>query len=116
MEFNIEQAKTTIQWFFTTFGAGIIGFAAGKGWVDADMMNALINSPTVITAIATVAVGVWQFVSRSKKNRVADVAAMPEVKGVVMEPVPAATPIVAKTPENVVPAGTQAATELAKAS
>ena len=116
MEFNVEQAKTTIQWFISTFGAGIVGFAAGKGWVDADMINALLNSPTVITMIATVAVGVWQFISRSKKNRVADVAAMPEVKGVVMEPTVANTPLVTSTPDNVVPAGTSAATEMAKAA
>lgn len=116
MEFNVEQAKTSIQWFITTFGGIVVGFAAGKGWVDADVLTAILNSPTFIAAAAAIAVGAWQFISRSRKNRVADVAAMPEVKGVVMEPVVANTDLIKKTPDNVVPAGTSAATEMAKAA
>lgn len=115
-EFNYEQAKASVQWFINTFSGAIIGYAVGKGWVDADMATALINSPTLIAALASGLMLGWSMVQRLKKNRVADVAQMTEVKAVVLEPVAVvkAPALAIKTPDNVVTAGTEAAAELAR--
>lgn len=115
-DFNYEQAKVSIQWFVTTFGAGIIGFAAGKGWVDADLMTTLLNSPTVISALASIAMLVWGLVQRLKKNRVADVESMQGVKAVLTTHDEKGLELANKVPvSTVVPAGTPEAIELARA-
>jgi len=116
MEFNQEQAMKTIRWFIATFGSGIVGFAAGRGWVDADLLTSLLNSEVVIGALASIGMMVWSWLSGRKKSQVASVAAMPEVKAVVVEPTPAGAAIADRTPDNVVSAGTSAATNLAKAA
>lgn len=116
MEFNKEQAMSVIRWAVNTFGAGIAGFVAGKGWVDATTIMNLISNETFMGAAASIAVLIWGYVNKTKKNQVAAVAAMDEVKAVVLERKVITTEpaLIDKTPENVVPAGTLQAETLAK--
>jgi hypothetical protein len=115
---NPEQVKSLVRQGLL-FVAGII---AGTSFVSKfftpDQVVALFTNETVINLIVSaVMAGVasfWALLTRTNKNQVAAVAAMPEVKGVVMEKVPEAIPIIDKTPNNVVPAGTPQAADLAK--
>ena len=111
---NQEQLTDIVRHLITTFGGVIAGWGAAKGWFTADQILAVLNSQTFIGLVVGAIGAIWGLISRTKKNQVQAVAALPEVKAVVTEPTQAGATLAAATPANVVTAGTQAATEAAQ--
>lgn len=126
MEPNVEQVKSSIGWFVTTFGGFIAGWFAAKGWFTVDQVTTVLNSPALIAGAASVVVFVWRLFVHKQANAVAVVAALAAdpaspVKGVVVEPTiegrKLASDIANAIPAAVVaPAGTAAAANIAKPS
>lgn len=88
---NIEQVKSALRWFVTTFGGGIAGFFVAKGWFTIDQVNSVINSPAILSLSATVIVGIWSMFTHKQSNAVAvvdNIAKQPDspVKAVITEP------------------------------
>ena len=87
---NAEQIKSAISWLVTTFGAGIAGFVAGKGWATSSQVELVITSPLFLQ-IATAAVGtilplLWGLYVHTQKYATAVVDQIPEVAGVITAP------------------------------
>ena len=119
---NIEQAKSSVRWFITTFGGAAAGWFAAKGWFTIDQVTSVLNSETTISLLASAAVFVWGLFVHSQKNAVAvvdTIAKQPDspVKAVVTEPSPAGRELANSLPGNTtVVAGSNAAVNLAKAA
>lgn len=115
---NAEQAKSMASWFITTFGAGIAGFVAGKGWVSAAQATSIISSPyfyeALVWAIVTLPTLVWGLYVHTKKYATEVVDAIPEVKGVVTDTSAAGLALARVIPsDTVVVAGSAAANSIA---
>jgi hypothetical protein len=87
---NPEQAKSSVRWAVATFGGGIAGFAAGKGWASADTVMALLNSEMFTSAAVAAVPLIWGLFTHTQSNAVAVVDAIAKdpaspVKGVVVE-------------------------------
>lgn len=114
---NQEQFQDLIRHLITTFGGVIAGWGAAKGWLTYDQIMAIFNSQAFMGLVMGAGGLIWGLISRTKKNQVAAVAALPEVKAVVTELTVPGKNLADVTPaENVVPAGTQKANDLAKAA
>lgn len=119
---NPEQAKSSVRWMVTTFGAGIAGFVAGKGWASADTILQVLNSPAFLSAGASLVMLIWGLVTHTDKNTVAMVAAMAEdplspVKGVITTNDMAGRELAQAIPSpTVVPEGTSQAVKIAKST
>lgn len=111
---NQEQLTDLVRHLITTFGGAIAGWGAAKGWLSADQILAILNSQTFIGLVGAGIGAVWGLISRTKKNQVNAVAAMPEVKAVVTERTTAGGALANVAADNVVPAGTSQAAEAAK--
>lgn len=117
---NQEQVKSAIRSLITTFGGVIAGWFAAKGWFTIDQVTSVLNSPTTISILASIAAGAWGLVAHTQKNAVAvvdTIAKQPDspVKAVVTEPTDAGRALADALPGNTtVVAGTTAAA--AKAS
>jgi hypothetical protein len=118
---NTEQAKSAVRWFVSTFGGVIAGWFAAKGWFTIDQVLSVLNSPTVLSLAASVAVGVWGLFVHTQSNAVAvvdTIAKQPDapVKAVILEPTPAGIALAQTIPGNTtVVAGSSAAVTLARA-
>lgn len=116
---NPEQVKSGTRWLISTFGGMIAGWFAAKGWFTVDQVTSVLNSPTTISVIASIAAGAWGLVAHTQKNAVAvvdDIAKQPgsSVKAVVTESTPAGQALAASMPGNTtVVAGSQAAAAVA---
>lgn len=116
---NQEQFKSAIRSLITTFGGLIAGWFAAKGWFTIDQVTSVLNSPTTISILASIAAGAWGLVAHTQKNAVAvvdDIAKQPNspVKAVVTEATPAGQALAASMPGNTtVVAGSQAAAAVA---
>ena len=114
---NKEQVNSGVRYVIATFGGMIAGWGASRGWLTADQIMAVFNSELFIGLIVAGVTSVWGIIARSKKNQIASVAAMPEVKAVVTTATIAGREMAASVPAaEVVTAGTSQATELAKAN
>lgn len=112
---NPEQIKTSVRWLVTTFGAGLAGFLAGKGWATTQQVMDALNSPALLSFVVTIVPLIWGLVARSKNNIVAAANDLPEVAGVIMKSTPEGVKIAEAVPSvTVVPAGTVQAQDLAK--
>lgn len=117
---NQEQVKSAIRSLITTFGGVIAGWFAAKGWFTIDQVTSVLNSPTTISILASIAAGAWGLVAHTQKNAVAvvdTIAKQPDspVKAVVTESTEAGRALADALPGNTtVVAGTSAA--VAKAS
>jgi hypothetical protein len=116
---NAEQAKSMASWLVTTFGAGIAGFVAGKGWASSQTVMALLNSPELLSflasAIVTLPTLAWGLYVHTKKYATEVVDAIPEVKGVITESSPDGIALAKNIPSATVAAsGTPAAIAIAK--
>jgi hypothetical protein len=117
---NVEQAKSAVRWFVSTFGGMIAGWFMAKGWFTIDQVMSVLNSPTVLSLAASLVVGVWGLFVHTQTNAVAIVdtlAKQPDsgVKAVVTEPTAAGKALAVAMPGNTtVVAGTVAAAEVAK--
>lgn len=114
MEFNQQQTTELVRHLITAFGGVLAGWFAAKGWLTSEQVMAIINSPTFIGIVVTGIGMAWGVISRTKKNVVASVAALPEVKAVVTEASPAGGALANVTPDNVVVAGTPRAEAFVK--
>lgn len=116
---NVEQIKSALRWLITTFGGVIAGWFAAKGWFTIDQVTSVLNSPTTISIIASVAAGIWGLATHTQTNAVAvvdTIAKKPDspVKAVVTESTPAGRDLAAAMPGNTtVVAGSQAAAAVA---
>jgi hypothetical protein len=118
---NAEQAKSAVSWFVTTFGAGIAGFVAGKGWADAKTIMALLNSPefmnAAVWAILTLPTLIWGLYVHTKKYATEVVDAIPEVKGVITDQSEAGKALAKAIPSpTVVVAGSLVAAQVSSAA
>jgi hypothetical protein len=117
---NTEQIKSLVRSLVSTFGGVIAGFFVGKGWFTSDQVMSVITSETFIGLAASGIVAGWGFITHSEKNAVAvvaDIAANPAspVKGIIVEPTPAGQALAMAIPaQTIVPAGTTAASAMAK--
>jgi hypothetical protein len=116
---NAEQTKSAVSWVFTTFGAGIAGFVAGKGWASTQtVMNILSNQQfitIVSSAVMTVGPLIWGLYVHTKKYATEVVDAIPEVKGVITEASADGMALAKSIPSpTVTTAGTPAAIAVAK--
>jgi hypothetical protein len=117
---NAEQVKSAIRWAIATFGGTVAGWFAAKGWFTIDQVTSVLNSPTTISLIASIAVGIWGLVTHTQQNAVAvvdKIAKQPDspVKAVVTEPTQEGRELAAAIPGNTtVVAGSSAASNLAK--
>lgn len=116
---NEEQVKSAIRSLVSTFGGAIAGWFAAKGWFSVDDVLHVLNSPTVISIIASAIMGGWGLIVHTQKNAVAVVDAIAKdpaspVKGVVTTATPAGRELAESMPGNTtVPAGSPAATSIA---
>lgn len=88
---NIEQVKSLLRWLITTFGGGIAGFFVAKGWFTIDQVTSVLNSPVLISTVASIIVGIWGLVTHTQTNAVKvvdDIAKNPDspVKAIITEP------------------------------
>jgi hypothetical protein len=118
---NAEQAKSAVSWFVTTFGAGIAGFVAGKGWASTQTVMALLNSPEFMNAaiwmVLTLPTLVWGLYVHTKRYATEVVDAIPEVKGVITDRTPAGIALAKAIPsDTVVAAGTVQAAQVSSAA
>lgn len=80
---NYEQAMSLLRTALQIAGT----LAVSRGWVSAEQAAALTDQLIVLTgAAAVIGATVWGLVARSRKNLVASVAALPEVKAIVATP------------------------------
>jgi hypothetical protein len=115
---NAEQTKSAISWLVTTFGAGIAGFIAGKGWATQEQVMAIINSPNFVpmatSAVTTLLPLAWGIYVHTKKYATEVVDAIPEVKGVVTDSSPAGVALAKSIPSTTVTTeGTKSAASVA---
>jgi hypothetical protein len=119
---NIEQAKSALRSFVATFGGFIGGWFAAKGWFTVDQVTSVLNSPTTISLLASIAVFVWGLLTHTQKNAVTVVDAIAKepdspVKAVVVEPTTEGRELAAAMPGNTtVVAGSTVAATIAKAA
>lgn len=76
MEPNVEQVKSSIGWFVSTFGGFVAGWFASKGWFTIDQVTTVLNSPALIGGAASFAIFVWRLFAHKQANAVAIVAAI----------------------------------------
>ncbi len=114
---NEEQVKSALRWFVSTFGGMIAGWFAAKGWFTVDQVLTVLNSPTILAFVASLAAGGWSMYTHTKTNMVATVNAMPEVAGVITTAAPEGVKLANALPDapNVAPAGTAQAANVARA-
>lgn len=116
---NQEQVKSAIRSLITTFGGIIAGWFAAKGWFTIDQVTSVLNSPTTISILASVAAGIWGLVAHTQTNAVAvvdNIAKQPgsPVKAVITRSTEAGQELAAAMPGNTtVVAGSQAAAVVA---
>lgn len=116
---NTEQVKSAIRSLITTFGGVIAGWFAAKGWFTIDQVTSVLNSPTTLSILASVAAGIWGLVTHTQTNAVAVVDAIAKqpgspVKAVVTENTAAGNDLANAMPGNTtVVAGSQAAATVA---
>lgn len=116
---NQEQVKSAIRSLITTFGGVIAGWFAAKGWFTIDQVTSVLNSPTTISILASIAAGAWGLVAHTQKNAVAVVDAIAKqpdspVKAVVTESTPAGQALADALPgSTTVVAGSNAAVRVA---
>jgi len=115
---NAEQAKSVVSWLVTSFGAGIAGFIAGKGWASAQTVLNIIDSPQFISiassAVVTIGPLLWGLYVHTKKYATEVVDALPEVRGVVTDTTAAGIALAKSIPSpTVATAGTPAAAVVA---
>jgi hypothetical protein len=119
---NQEQLKSGVRWIIATFGGVIAGWFAAKGWFTIDQVTSVLNSPTTVSVIVSIASLIWGLLTHTQTNAVAvvdTIAKQPDspVKAVVTEPTIAGRELADSIPGNTtVVAGTQAAANLAKAA
>lgn len=124
MEPNVEQIKSGIRWFVTTFGGFIAGWFASKGWFSVDEVISVLNNPVLISAAASLFVGGLGLFVHKQSNAVAVVAAIAAdptspVKGVVVERSEAGRTLATNISNSnvdavIAPAGSDAAERIAK--
>lgn len=116
---NIEQVKSALRWLITTFGGVVAGWFAAKGWFTIDQVTSVLNSPTTISILASVAAGIWGLVTHTQTNAVTivdTIAKQPDspVKAVITRPTEAGQELASAMPGNTtVVAGSQAAEVMA---
>lgn len=116
---NQEQIKSAIRSLITTFGGGIAGWFAAKGWFTIDQVTSVLNSPTTISILASIAAGAWGLISHTQTNAIAvvdSIAQQPNspVKAVINKDTPEGRNIAAALPGNTtVVEGSQAAAAVA---
>jgi hypothetical protein len=117
---NPEQAKSAVRWLITTFGGVVAGWFAAKGWFTIDQVTSVLNSPTTLSILASVAAGIWGLATHTQANAIAVVDTLAQnkdtpVKAVIMEPTVAGKDIANSLPGNTtVVAGTTLAADIAK--
>jgi hypothetical protein len=117
---NIEQAKSAVRWFVSTFGGMIAGWFMAKGWFTIDQVMSVLNSPTILSLAASLIVGAWGLFVHTQTNAVAvvdTIAKQPDapVKAVILEPTAEGKALAESIPGNTtVVAGTVAAASAAK--
>lgn len=111
---NSEQLQDIVRHLITTFGGAIAGWGAARGWLTAEQILSILNSQTFIGLVVGGIGAIWGIISRTKKNQVNAVAALPEVKAVVTERTTSGVQLADVAAPNVVPAGTAQATEAVK--
>lgn len=112
---NPEQTKSLIRSLVATFGGMIAGWFGHAGWITADQVLAILNSPTFAGLAASLVVAVLGLFTHTKTNAVAVVDAMPEVAGVVTKPSVAGRSLAAAVPSSTVAtAGTPAAASISR--
>lgn len=120
MEPNIEQIKGQLRTYIGVFGGVIAGWFAHSGYVTADQVLGVLNSPAFLGVAAAVVSAVWSMIAHKQSNAVAVVAAMAAdpaspVKGVVVQQnVEGRRLIDTVGSADVVPAGTATAATMAK--
>lgn len=81
---NKDQISSLIRSLITMFGGVIAGWFAAKGYLTYDQVIAILNSETflgLVTSAITTVLGIFAHTQIAKLNAV---AAMPEVKQVVV--------------------------------
>lgn len=114
---NQEQVKSLIRQVMLFVGGIIAGTSFVSKFFTVEQVTNILTSETVInTLVGLITAGFasfWGFIARSDKNLVSSVAALPDVKAVIVEKT-APTVLINATPENVVPAGSSTAEAMAK--
>jgi len=75
---NQEQAKSMVRWVVTASGGALAGWAAARGWVDANTVMSILNSETFIGLAASGVSLVWGLFAHTSSNSASIVAAMPD--------------------------------------
>lgn len=106
---NSEQTKGALRNVVSL----ICGYMVGRGWINQDLATLIIGLAVAVGPI------VWTIVDNTKRKQVANVEAMPEVKGVVTQPTVAGKALAesvvnGKPNPTVAPAGTTAAAAIAR--
>jgi hypothetical protein len=114
---NRDQVMSAIRWAVSSFGMFIAGWFASKGWFTVDQVMSVLNNETVMGFIASAIVFVIGQVVHRTVNKIVSADATPGVAGVITTNTPEGRALAASVPSStVVPAGTPAATAIAKAA
>jgi hypothetical protein len=115
---NMQQRMSIVRWAVGTFGAGIAGFIAGKGWATSDQVMGVLTSDTFIqgiSAIGSLAALAWGLLAHTQKNVAAAVSKMPDIAGVITNDTAAGRQLATSIPGPAVsPAGSLEAKAMAK--
>lgn len=111
---NPEQIKSLVRWAVTMFGGVVAGWFAAKGWLSAQQVMDILNSPTFVGIVVSLIGGGLSLATHTKANAIKVADSDTDVAGVVMKNTPAGAAIAAALPSpTVAVAGTQAAAQVA---
>lgn len=111
---NPEQIKGIVRWSVTMFGGVVAGWFAARGWLNAQQVMDILNSPTFAGIIVSLVGGAFSLMAHTQANAVKVVDAMPEVAGVLTRGTNAGAALAESIPSvTVAVVGTQAAAALA---
>lgn len=118
---NSEQAKSILRQIMIFVGGIIAGSSLVSKFFTPDQVVSILTSDTVINTLVGLAsagfASAWGYISRSDKNLVATVDALPGVQGVITKSNTEGLKLANDVPsETVVPAATPAADKVAKAA
>lgn len=117
---NTIQAKASVRQMLTAVGGVVAGYAAGKGWADHNTIMDIFLSPITGGVVLIAGSWIWSLINGTPFSLVAAVGELAKdpnspVQGVITTRDAAGVELAKSVPaETVQPAGSQAATELAK--
>ncbi len=82
---NNEQLKSIVRSALIALGSLVAGWAASKGWANAETITSLLTNETVIGIVAAVAAAWWGVNNKTNANMIVSASNVPDVKSVTVD-------------------------------